>query len=210
MQLIALGVNHQSAPLLLRERVNFAPDEVGGAIVRLRERLSSSRSGVVSEAAIVSTSNRTELYCAVAEPREAGAALADFIADEKGVDPRELRSSSYVLPRTDAVRHAFRVASGLDSMVLGEAQILGQMKEAERLARQAGGLGLLLNHLFQRTFAVAKEVRSSTDIGAHSVSMAAVAVRMTERIFGHLDQSQVLFVGATSTRATCCSWAPGK
>ena len=78
-----------------------------------------------------------------------------------------------MLPHTDAVRHAFRVASGLDSMVIGEPQILGQMKQAERLARQAGGLGLLLNHLFQRTFAVAKEVRSSTDIGAHSVSMAA-------------------------------------
>jgi glutamyl-tRNA reductase len=196
MQLIALGLNHQSASLPLRERVTFVPDEVGGAIVRLRERLSSRRSSALSEAAIVSTCNRTELYCAVDEPHEAGAALADFIAHEKGVDPHDLRRSSYVLPHTEAVRHAFRVASGLDSMVLGEPQILGQMKQAERLARQAGGLGLLLNHLFQRTFAVAKEVRSSTEIGAHSVSMAAAAVRMSERLFGQLEQSHLLFVGA--------------
>jgi glutamyl-tRNA reductase len=101
-----------------------------------------------------------------------------------------------LLPQADAVRHAFRVASGLDSMVLGEPQILGQMKQAERLAREAGGMGLLLNHLFQRTFAVAKEVRSSTEIGAHSVSMAAAAVRVAERIFGELTASEVLLVGA--------------
>jgi glutamyl-tRNA reductase len=196
MQLVALGLNHHSASLPFREQVTFVPDEVGGAIARLRERLSAQRTTALSEAAIVSTCNRTELYCAVDEPREAAAALADFVAHEKGVDPHDVRRSSYVLPHTEAVRHAFRVASGLDSMVLGEPQILGQMKEAERLARRAGGLGLLLNHLFQRTFAVAKEVRSSTDIGAHSVSMAAAAARMCERIFGQLDQSHVLFVGA--------------
>jgi glutamyl-tRNA reductase len=196
LQLVALGLNHQSAPLPLRERVTFVPDEVGGAIARLREHLSPRDGGALSEAAIVSTCNRTELYCAVDEPRSAGAALADFIAREKGVELHDLRRSSYVLPHTEAVRHAFRVASGLDSMVLGEPQILGQMKQAERLAREAGGLGLLLNHLFQRTFAVAKEVRSSTEIGAHSVSMAAASVRMCERIFGQLQDCHLLFVGA--------------
>jgi glutamyl-tRNA reductase len=196
MQLVALGLNHETAPLPLRERATFVPDEVGGAIARLRERLSSRHSSALSEAAIVSTCNRTELYCVVDEPLHARDALAEFIAQEKGIDPHDLRRSSYVLPHTDAVRHAFRVASGLDSMVLGEPQILGQMKEAERLARKAGGLGLLLNHLFQRTFAVAKEVRSSTEIGAHSVSMAAAAVRLSERIFGQLDHSHLLFVGA--------------
>ena len=123
MQLIALGLNHQSAPLPLRERVTFVPEEVGGAIARLRERLSSRRTSALSEAAIVSTCNRTELYCAVDEPHEAGVALAEFIAHEKGIDPRDLRRSSYVLPHTETVRHAFRVASGLDSMVLGEPQI---------------------------------------------------------------------------------------
>jgi glutamyl-tRNA reductase len=136
------------------------------------------------------------LYCAVDTPERAGIALAEFVAAEKGIGPEDLARASYTLPKGDAVRHAFRVASGLDSMVLGEPQILGQMKQAERLAREAGGLGLLLNHLFQRTFAVAKEVRTSTEIGARSVSMAAAATKMAERIFGDLEQCHLLFVGA--------------
>ena len=196
MQLLTLGINHQTAPLALRERVAFVPEEIGHTIARLRDRLALPSAGALSEAAIVSTCNRTELYCAVAEPQAASSALAEFIAAEKQLDTEELRRASYALPQTNAVRHAFRVASGLDSMVLGEPQILGQMKQAERLARDAGGMGLMLNHLFQRTFAVAKEVRSTTEIGAHSVSMAAAAVRVAERIFGSLADSDVLFVGA--------------
>jgi glutamyl-tRNA reductase len=196
VQLLALGLNHQTAPLALRERVAFVPDEVGHAIARLRDRLAARDHGRLSEAAIVSTCNRTELYCAVEEPQAASHALADFIAAEKRLDAAEVRRAAYVLPQSSAVRHAFRVASGLDSMVLGEPQILGQMKQAERLSRAAGGMGLLLNHLFQRTFAVAKEVRSTTAIGAQSVSMAAAAVRVAERIFGQLADSHVLFVGA--------------
>jgi glutamyl-tRNA reductase len=196
MHLLTLGLNHQTAPLALRERVAFVPEEIGGTISRMRERLSDTSRGRLTEAAIVSTCNRTELYCAVEQPQAAGPALSDFIAEEKRLDTDEFRRSAYLLPQADAVRHAFRVASGLDSMVLGEPQILGQMKQAERLSREAGGLGLLLNHLFQRTFAVAKEVRSSTEIGAHSVSMAAAAVRVAERIFGELSASEVLLVGA--------------
>ena len=196
MQLLALGLNHQTAPLSLRERVAFLPEEVRGAIARLRARFAQSDVGLLSEAAIVSTCNRTELYCAVTEPERAGATLAEFVAHEKGIGPGDLARSAYTFPKGDAVRHAFRVASGLDSMVLGEPQILGQMKQAERLAREAGGLGLLLNHLFQRTFAVAKEVRSSTEIGAHSVSMAAAAVKLAERIFGSLEHCHLLLVGA--------------
>jgi glutamyl-tRNA reductase len=196
MHLLTLGLNHQTAPLALRERVAFVPDEVGHTIARLRERLGDRSRGRLTEAAIVSTCNRTELYCAVEQPQSAGPALAEFVAAEKRLDADELRRAAYLLPQADAVRHAFRVASGLDSMVLGEPQILGQMKQAERLSRQAGGLGLLLNHLFQRTFAVAKEVRSSTEIGAHSVSMAAAAVRVAESIFGELTRSEVLLVGA--------------
>ena len=196
MHLLTLGLNHQTAPLALRERVAFVPEEIGGTISRMRERLSDTSRGRLTEAAIVSTCNRTELYCAVEQPQAAGAALSDFIAEEKRLDTDEFRRSAYLLPQADAVRHAFRVASGLDSMVLGEPQILGQMKQAERLSREAGGLGLLLNHLVQRTFAVAKEVRSSTEIGAHSVSMAAAAVRVAERIFGELSASEVLLVGA--------------
>ncbi len=196
MQLLALGLNYQTAPLALRERVTFLPDEVEGAIARLRSRFARADAGRLSEVAIVSTCNRTELYCAVDQPDRAGLALAEFVALEKGIGSTDLARASYTLPKRDAVRHAFRVASGLDSMVLGEPQILGQMKQAERLAREAGGLGLLLNHLFQRTFAVAKEVRSSTEIGAHSVSMAAAATRMAERIFGDLEDCHLLFIGA--------------
>jgi glutamyl-tRNA reductase len=196
MPLLAVGLSHQTAPLALRERVTFLPEEIGGAIAELRARFASPRHGALSEAAIVSTCNRTELYCAVEEPAAVGDALTGFIAEHKRIDEAELRSAAYLLPQTDAVRHAFRVASGLDSMVLGEPQILGQMKLAERIARDAGGMGLLLNHLFQRTFAVAKEVRSNTEIGAQSVSMAAAAVRVAERIFGALSDSNVLFVGA--------------
>jgi glutamyl-tRNA reductase len=196
MHLLTLGLNHQTAPLALRERVAFVPEEIGGTIARMRDRLADASRGRLTEAAIVSTCNRTELYCAVEQPQAAGPALSDFVAEEKRLDTDEFRRSAYLLPQADAVRHAFRVASGLDSMVLGEPQILGQMKQAERLSREAGGLGLLLNHLFQRTFAVAKEVRSSTEIGAHSVSMAAAAVRVAERIFGELADSEVLLVGA--------------
>ena len=196
MQLIALGFNHQTAPVGLRERVSFQPEEVGAAIERLRERFAAPQAGGLSEAAIVSTCNRTEIYCAVDEAELAGPTLARFVAEEKGLGEADIARASYTLPEGDAVRHAFRVASGLDSMVLGEPQILGQMKQAERLARQAGSLGILLNHLFQHTFADAKEVRSATAIGAHSVSLAAASVKLAERVFGDLGQSHVLFVGA--------------
>ena len=205
MQLLTLGLNHTTAPLAVRERVAFVPDEVGSTIGRLREKLAEPSGGRLTEAAIVSTCNRTELYCAVQEPERAQQALQQFIAAEKQLDVNELQKHSYVLPNDTAVRHAFRVASGLDSMVLGEPQILGQMKQAEKLARNAGGLGLLLNHLFQRTFAVAKEVRTTTEIGTQSVSMAAAAVRVAQRIFGDLSQENVLFVGAGEMIELCAT-----
>lgn len=203
MQLLTVGVNHQTAPIALRERVAFVPDEIGGAIERLRHDWADASRGTLTEAAIVSTCNRTELYCAVQAPEVASHALTEFLAHAKRIDRDQIANATYVLPQADTVRHAFRVASGLDSMVLGETQILGQMKQAEKLARDAGGLGLMLNHLFQRTFAVAKEVRSSTEIGAHSVSMAAAAVRVAEKIFGSLTSSQVLFVGAGEMIELC-------
>jgi glutamyl-tRNA reductase len=205
MQLLTLGLNHQTAPLALRERLAFVPTEVGGTIARLRDSLATRDAGRLTEAAIVSTCNRTELYCAVEEPGTATDALADFLASTRQLDGAELRRATYVLPQADAVRHAFRVASGLDSMVLGEPQILGQMKQAEKLSREAGGMGLMLNHLFQRTFAVAKEVRSTTEIGTQSVSMAAAAVRVAERIFGSLSDSHVLFVGAGEMIELCAA-----
>jgi len=196
MHLLTLGLNHTTAPLAVRERVAFVPEEVGMTIGRLRERLAEPSGGRVSEAAIVSTCNRTELYCAANDPELAQRALTEFVAAEKQLSLDELQRHTYVLPQASAVRHAFRVASGLDSMVLGEPQILGQMKQAEKLARNAGGLGLMLNHLFQRTFAVAKEVRTTTEIGTQSVSMAAAALKVAQRIFGDLSGQHVLFVGA--------------
>ena len=185
MSLYALGLNHQTAPLAVRERVVFH-------VERLREALAELKRGLAREAAILSTCNRTELYVAGDEPE----AAAQWLARYHRFEPDGLSPYLYTLPRQQAVRHAFRVASGLDSMVLGEPQILGQMKEAARAAESAGTLGTLLHKLFQRSFAVAKEVRSTTTLGAASVSMAAAAVRLAARIFPSLKAQNVLFIGA--------------
>lgn len=186
MQLFAFGINHQTAPLEVRERVAFNAE---GLPTALRDLVHHEP---VREAAIVSTCNRTELYCNAHDPAPALAWLAQYHA----LKPAVLEPHVYTLPRERAVKHAFRVASGLDSMVLGEAQILGQIKQAVRSAEQAGTLGLVLHKLFQQTFSVAKEVRTHTDIGANSVSMAAAAVRLAERIFPSIAQQKVLFIGA--------------
>jgi len=130
---------------------------------------------------ILSTCNRTEVYCAANDDSAAGLlheATFDWLAKTQQLAPSSLQPHIYSLPQSDAVRHAFRVACGLDSMVIGETQILGQMKDAVRTANNAGVLGTYLNQLFQKTFAVAKEVRGSTEIGAHSISMAAASVRL--------------------------------
>ncbi len=192
MQLLTLGLNHQTAPLALRERVSFPGETLRAALADLRERLHP----VARESAILSTCNRTEIYCATQEPHEARVAIAGWLDHRQRVDEAALLSHLYALPNGEAVRHAFRVAAGLDSMVLGEPQILGQMKQAARVAHEAGALGSHLHQLFQRSFAVAKEVRSTTEIGAHSVSMAAAAVRLARRIFEDLRDTRVLFVGA--------------
>ncbi len=189
MAVWALGINHTTAPLDLRGRFAFAMDQVPPTLQALRQSLSRR-----PEAAILSTCNRTEIYCA-GEQQDIEQTL-DWMAHAGGVTPALLRSHAYQLRDGLVARHAFRVASGLDSMVLGEAQILGQMKDAVRAADQAGALGTTLNQLFQRSFAVAKEVRSSTEIGAHSISMAAAAVRLAAQLFEDLGQVKVLFVGA--------------
>src|SRR5438034_872057 len=186
MQLFTLGLNHQTAPLAIRERVAFHAERLRSALAELTLR------EPVREAAILSTCNRTEIYCALGEPQ----AALEWLAGYHRVQPQELKPYLYTLPQGEAVRHAFRVASGLDSMVVGEPQILGQMKEAVRVAESAGTLGTLLNKLFQRSFAVAKEVRSNTGIGANVVSMAAAAVKLAGRIFPSLAEQKVLLVGA--------------
>ena len=194
MSLYALGLNHQTAPLAVRERVVFH-------VERLREALAELTRGLAREAAILSTCNRTELYVAGDEPE----AAAQWLARYHRFEPDGLSPYLYTLPREQAVRHAFRVASGLDSMVLGEPQILGQMKEAARAAESAGTLGTLLHKLFQRSFAVAKEVRSTTTLGAASVSMAAAAVRLAARIFPSLKAQNVLFIGAGEMIELCAT-----
>jgi glutamyl-tRNA reductase len=198
MAVWALGLNHTTAPLDLRGRFAFAVEQMGPTITTLRNAFAPD-----SEVAILSTCNRTEIYCAGNEP-QMQQTLA-WLAQSGGVSTEALKGHTYALLEADAARHAFRVASGLDSMVLGEPQILGQMKDAVRAASEAGALGTTLNQLFQRSFAVAKEVRSSTEIGAHSISMAAAAVRLASQLFEDLAQTKVLFVGAGEMIELCAT-----
>ena len=195
MRLFAFGINHHTAPLTVREQVVFQTERLTQALHDLVHHRP------VQEAAILSTCNRTEVYCNTEEPTTAVEWLANY--HHLAVDG--LEPYIYQLPQERAVKHAFRVASGLDSMVLGEPQILGQMKDAVRSAEQAGTLGLLLNRLFQRTFSVAKEVRTQTEIGANAVSMAAVSVRLAEEIYPSIKACRVLFVGAGEMIELCAT-----
>jgi glutamyl-tRNA reductase len=186
MALFALGLNHATAPIEVRERVAFPQEGLGDA---LRDLVGARR---VKEAAILSTCNRTEIYFHADDPDP----VAHWLAGFHNLPQGSLHPYVYTLPQDRAVTHAFRVASGLDSMVLGEPQILGQMKHAVRSAAAAGSLGLVLNRLFQRTFAVAKDVRTQTDIGSASISMAAAAVKLAERIFPSISDQRLLLIGA--------------
>ena len=186
MSLYTLGLSHATAPLDVRERVTFTPDALAAALRELTSRR------MAKEAAILSTCNRTEIYFHGGAPEP----VARWLERAHDLPPAALAPYVYTLNGDRAVSHAFRVASGLDSMVLGEPQILGQMKHAVRSAEAAGSLGLVLNRLFQRTFAVAKDVRSQTDIGSASISMAAAAVKLAERIFPSLSDQRLLLVGA--------------
>ena len=194
MSVFTLGLNHQTAPLDLRGRLAYSPEQLAPALKALQAKLAAAR----AEAALVSTCNRTELYIASSQvpPKKLAESVLDFLAQHAQVPPQLLEPHTYLRENQDAARHAFRVASGLDSMVLGEPQILGQMKQAVREADDAGTLGTTLHQLFQRSFSVAKEVRTVTEIGAHSVSMAAAAVRLAGQLFEDLRQTRVLFVGA--------------
>ena len=195
MALFTLGINHHTAPLSVREQVAFNAESLQHALADL------TRAHLVREAAILSTCNRTEIYCAADNPETAMAWLAQYHAIERDL----IQPYLYTLPHRDAIRHAFRVASGLDSMVIGEPQILGQMKDAVRLAEEAGTLGVHLHKMFQRAFAVAKEVRSTTAIGANTVSMAAAGVHLAERIFERIADQRILFVGAGEMIALCAT-----
>ncbi len=202
MSVVALGLNHTTAPLDLRGRFAFAPEGLADTLKTLRQRLSRA-----PELAIVSTCNRTELYVGGTggHSGQLVPAAFDWLAEVGQVQPQQLRQHSYLLEGGAAARHAFRVASGLDSMVLGEPQILGQMKQAVRQADSAGTLGSTLHQMFQRSFAVAKEVRTCTDIGSHSISMAAASVRLAGQLFGDLQDLNVLFIGAGEMIELVCT-----
>jgi glutamyl-tRNA reductase len=195
MPLYALGLNHSTAPLAVREQVVFQLDTLAGA---LRDLIARPK---VKEAAILSTCNRTEVYF----NGQDAAPVADWLEEFHRVPKSSLAPYVYTLPQEKAVPHAFRVASGLDSMVLGEPQILGQMKQAVKSAEAAGSLGLVLNRLFQRTFAVAKDVRTHTDIGSASISMAAATVKLAQRIFPSISEQRVLLIGAGEMIDLCAT-----
>jgi glutamyl-tRNA reductase len=195
MPLYALGVNHSTAPLRVREQVAFHTDTLATA---LRDLLGQPK---IKEAAILSTCNRTEVYFNGGDAQPVVRWLENF----HRVPETSLAPYLYTLSQERAVPHAFRVASGLDSMVLGEPQILGQMKQAVKTAEAAGSLGLVLNRLFQRTFAVAKDVRTRTDIGSASISMAAAAVKLAERIFPSIGAQRVLLIGVGEMIDLCAT-----
>jgi glutamyl-tRNA reductase len=192
MSVWALGINHTTAPLDVRGRFAFALDQLTPTLAGLRTALKSS--SAAPELTLVSTCNRTEIYAA-SDAVQIPQALA-WLAASGGLSAQALQGHTYRLQGDQAARHAFRVASGLDSMVLGEPQILGQMKDAVRAAEDAGAMGATLHQLFQRSFAVAKDVRTNTEIGAHSISMAAAAVRLCSQLFEDLSKINILFVGA--------------
>lgn len=190
MPVLTLGLNHKTAPVELREKVAFDPE-------RLPEALADLRAHGIDEAAILSTCNRTELYGVIAP--EQSEALLDWLHRWHQLPRDVLREHLYLHVGEEAVRHIMRVASGLDSLVLGEPQILGQMKQAYADAQRAGCLGSHLDRLFQQVFAVAKQVRTDTAIGSSAVSVAFAAVSLAKRIFADLSKLHVLFIGAGET-----------
>jgi len=193
MSLHVVGINHRTAPVDVRERVVFEPLRLSDA---LRELLGLPH---VSEAVIVSTCNRTELYC-VLDGASGEVDLGGWLQRYHGLGAG-IQDRLYLLDERTAVAHTFGVAAGLDSMVLGEPQILGQLKDAYRAAQETGSTGPVLNRLFQAAFSVAKRVRTETDIGANAVSVASAAVSMTHTVFAGLEQRTALLIGAGDTAA---------
>ena len=191
MGLLALGINHRTAPIELREKIAFSPDNIGDALVDVVSVTSAK------EVAILSTCNRTELYC-VAD-QGAGDELVSWLCSSRHIALGDVLASTYEHWNDQCFRHAARVASGLDSMVLGEPQILGQMKSAYSLAQSHNVAGRELGHLFQHVFSVAKEVRTDTEIGANPVSVAYAATSLAQHIFSDLKDTRVLLIGAGET-----------
>jgi glutamyl-tRNA reductase len=192
MTILTLGLNHKTAPVDTRERLTFGPDVIVGALRSLTEQTPAD------EALILSTCNRTEIDCAT-DGGDCSAALREWLGRFHGIDSNLFAQHLYCHQDRDAVRHLLRVASGLDSMVLGEPQILGQVKSAFQTANAARGTGRMLGKLFQHTFSVAKQVRTDTAIGSSPVSVAFAAVSLARQIFSDLSQQTALLIGAGET-----------
>ena len=195
MRLLAFGINHHTAPVGIREKAAFASDKLIGALHEV------TGNGVADEAAIVSTCNRTELYCGLESAHED--VVIDWFCHYHHLNRSDIHPYLYRHPDQAAVKHAFRVAAGLDSMILGEPQVLGQMKEAFATAHKAGATGKILNRLFQQTFTVAKQVRTDTAIGASAVSVASAAVRLARQIFSKMSEQTVMLIGAGDMIELC-------
>ncbi len=191
MPIFAFGINHKTAPVEIRERVAFSPERLSEALQQLVQQNS------VSEAAILSTCNRTELYCGMDD--DDSEQVLSWFHNFHGLTRDEVEPFFYAHPDKDAIQHILRVASGLDSLVLGEPQILGQIKQAYSSANHAKTVGPVLNRLFQHTFSVAKQVRSDTAIGASPVSVAFAAVSLSKQIFSGFENHTALLIGAGET-----------
>ncbi len=190
LDIVLLGLNHKTAPVELRENLAFSKDETSAALKAFKE------SPAISEAILISTCNRVELLMATEDKSNAMDAVKLLLAEFKKIPVTEFENALYIHDGDDAVRHIFRVASSLDSMVVGEPQILGQIKEAYQTATIKKTSGVLLNKLLHRTFFVAKRVRSETGIGDHAVSISYAAIELGRKIFGTLEGKKVLLIGA--------------
>src|ERR1700731_1414523 len=191
MEIVLIGLNHRTASVDLRERLAFTPEEAHEAAEQLRSR------GILEESLVLSTCNRSELY---GVPRGDATDSADavelFVASFHQLSLVELNGSLYRHRDSHAVRHLFRVAAGLDSMLLGEAEILGQVRDAYKIALDHGATGPVLNRMFQAALEVGKRVRSETEIGTRPVSVAFAGVKLAEQIFGKLEKHTALILGA--------------
>lgn len=191
MAIFALGINHKTAPVALREKLAFSPEQVPEALQQLSGTLQ------LADAVILSTCNRTELY--FSGNAEQSEQVLQWLAGFHQLNLAELQQHLYLYRDQDAIQHLMRVAAGLDSLVLGEPQILGQVKQAYNQSRQVGAINPQFERLFQKTFAVAKDVRTETEIGANAVSVAFAAVSLAKQIFGKLEKVRVLLIGAGET-----------
>lgn len=189
--LLIVGINHRTAPVEVRERLAFGDEEMAPALSRLRLEAPS-----ISEAALISTCNRVELIAMAEEPEVAVSELIGFLAAERGVDPKLFHDAIYRFDGREAARHLFRVGASLDSMVVGEPQILGQLKDAYMRAAEAGSVGIVLHRAFHRAFSVAKKVREHTLIGHGVVSVSSAAINLAKQIFDSFEKKTVLLIGA--------------